>query len=121
MGKDAQVLERHRLRTRPKIRSSIVAMSKLFPAPAKVLDVGSEDGYANEVFAELGYDVVSTDVRPLGPKVIRDDIMNTKLSVGFDIVYGRHVLEHVKPTKRFLRKCFRLLKKRWTCFFCFST
>lgn len=114
-------LERWKRHARkPKIVSAVKQLMEWRKPPAKVLDIGARDGFSTFFLKKKGYDALGTDVDPEAlkfakkkkRKVIQDDIMKTKLKPdSFDIIYGRHVVEHCEPTSRFFSQCEKLLKK----------
>jgi len=112
----------------PKIKSAVATLVKILPPPGKVLDLGVRDGFSTGELSKAGYDVIGTDVnkkfikyaRKKGYNVIYDDIMKTKLEgYNFDIIYGRHVLEHCAPTDEFFKQCAKVLTTAGVVFFIF--
>lgn len=130
MGKSVVEVERKkRLNGHKKQKTSVNVFVKFFPPPMKVLDLGVRNGYEVKLMNKRGYDVIGTDIdnewieyahNVKKRNVIYDDIMNTKLTKNsFDAIFGRHVLEHVEPTEKFLEICHGLLKPRGKIFFIF--
>lgn len=111
-----------------KLRSAIKVFKKYFPSPLRVLCLGTRIGMEVELFNKKGYNAIGTDIveeyveyaRSKNRNVIYDDIMHTKLKENsFDVIFGRHFLEHVSSTVKLLRICHKLLKPNGGVFFIF--
>jgi len=129
MGKPESSRERVKRKNRnPKIQSAIAALVVTALPPLRVLDLGVRDGYSTKELTKAGYTVIGTDsdrefvkyAQGRGLPVIYDDVMQTRLrSHSFDVIYGRHVLEHCAPTELFFEQCAKLLKPSGIVFFIF--
>jgi len=117
-----------RKKRKPEIRSAIEVLKDFKPPPLRVLDVGIRCGYSTKTLEKSGYDVVGIDndrefvkyTKKKGLPVTHDDIMKTKLRPhSFDVIYGRHVLEHCAPTKKFFDQCVKLLRPNGFVLFIF--
>lgn len=81
----------------------------------KVLEVGAGLGHIGDVFAELGFEVTSTDGRPEHVErmkargrdafVLDLDAAGIGGARGYDIVVAFGVLYHLKEPEKFLRSC----------------
>lgn len=99
----------------------------------RVLDVGSRDGYAVEVFNKHGYDATGIEIVPeyaeyarsKQRKVVVHNIIDGKLygddphAVFHQAIFSRHCVEHVKDTAAFLRGCSANLTERGHIFLTF--
>ena len=81
-----------------------------------VLELGGVAGVFVDMCLEAGAkSVVSIDRYPLGPKVIKYDILkylnDTKKK--FDIVYARHMIEHFQPSDviYMMKQTYKILRK----------
>jgi SAM-dependent methyltransferase len=76
------------------------------------LDLGCRDGYWSRKLSARGYKVVSVDLEPLDPSVIRLDA-NERFPFSdesFDLVWCTEVIEHVKDPSFTLGEIHRLLR-----------
>lgn len=96
---------------------------KMFPANAKVLDVGSAGGRDSKVFARRGFQVVGIDASDVfvkeaekySPRVkfLRKDLRSiTFPAYSFDGIWANAVLMHLKRNElaRVLKNFYRILK-----------
>jgi len=109
-----------RARTYACIRTTVAAFQTRFPDKSlRILDVGARDGFATHLLRHHGYlSVTASDIEDRfiemayalwGVNVTQDDFSDTKLSRQFDVVYGRHVAEHLPSLECFFRNCAKVL------------
>lgn len=128
-GKPKPISKITRKAARVKLESTLVVFDKLFSDKkgASVLDIGCRDGYSVKNLSKRGYNVLGTDVeneyvdycKKHGRNVVLDDILDTKILPGFDIIFSRHVIEHTSDAKKFLDVCYSLLYKVGSIFITF--
>jgi SAM-dependent methyltransferase len=78
----------------------------------KALDLGCRDRFWSKKLAARGYEVVSVDLQPLDPSVIRHDANDSFpfSDATFDVVWCTEVIEHVKDPSFTLAEIRRILK-----------
>lgn len=85
----------------------------------RVLDLGTRDGYLVQRLTELGFDAIGIDLigkvarfaRRRGRNVLQMDMHNLEFPDDhFDLVIGRHSLEHALNYRQVLAECARVLK-----------
>lgn len=111
----------------PYTKKAIERLVKMFPPPAKLLDVGTRDGYAIHLLKKHGYELTGTDIdddyvdfcKQRKYNVLLDDFSNTQIEGKFDIVYSSHVIEHCRYPLDFLKSCEKVLKKDGVAFLYF--
>lgn len=97
-----------------------------FPKQGKLLDLGAGQGQDSRYFAELGYDVTSTDISDSALKLSKEnaeglDIKFMEVDItnklpfednSFDIVYSHMALHYFtdKKTREVFQEIFRVLK-----------
>lgn len=128
-NRDISMQIKERRKYHPHTRSTVLAFIKEFPdRRLKVLDIGTRDGYAVELLAKNGYNVLGTELikkfatfaQKKGRNVIFDDIMDSKLKANsFDVIYSRHCLEHCRDTFCFFKACEKILKPKGSIFIVF--
>jgi 2-polyprenyl-3-methyl-5-hydroxy-6-metoxy-1,4-benzoquinol methylase len=99
------------------VRDAVLFAISCKPDACTIVDIGSRTGYAVELFCDRGFDAIGTDVTKehieyavsKSRNVIYDDILDTKLTQEYDLVFSRHALEHCKDTLLFLNNCYKLL------------
>jgi SAM-dependent methyltransferase len=91
----------------------------LLPPHARVLEIGSHDGYVLNQLAEHGHEVVGVEPSPHGARSREDyglDVRNEFFGPGlfpahsFDAVVVRHVAEHVEHPVEFLSEIADVLR-----------
>lgn len=92
-----------------------------FPLPprARVLDLGTRDGYGVEVLTRAGMDAIGVELietvaryaRRQGRNVVSMDMHNLLFAdESFDLLVTRHSLEHTLDYRQVLAECARVLK-----------
>lgn len=109
--------------------STVAEFVRRFPdTNLRVVDIGARDGYAVELLARAGYNVVGVELIngfvehavKHNRNVILDDVMDSTLAANsFDVVYSRHCIEHCRDTRVFLETCMRILANSGNVFFTF--
>jgi 2-polyprenyl-3-methyl-5-hydroxy-6-metoxy-1,4-benzoquinol methylase len=103
----------------------------MFPSKAlRILDVGTRDGYAIELFKKVGYTAMGIDIdkeylkhaEKQGRNVRHGDIMDisTLKDLGkWDVIFSRHCMEHCANTRQFFESCKYLLNENGYLFLTF--
>ena len=111
----------------PNTKRAIKRFAELFPDPAKILVVGTQDGYEIHCLKKLGHEVHGTEIDPgyanfcqeRGYDVLCDDFENTKVRRKYDIVYSSHVIEHCENPLNFMKSAYKVLKDQGIVFLYF--
>ena len=111
----------------PYTKAAIKRFAKMYPAPMKVLDVGTRDGYSLHCFNRYGYDAAGIEIeqeyvdfcKSRGYDVEQDDFECTKVSDTYDAVYSSHVIEHCHDPLNFLKSAYKVLRPEGILFMYF--
>lgn len=122
MGKSMKIKEAY-----PYTKAAIKRFAEKFPPPAKVIDVGTQDGYAIHLLKKRGYEAYGTEIdqayaefcNEQGHKVWCDNFQETKVDDTFDIVYSSHVIEHCDEPLKFMESAHKILKPQGILFMYF--
>jgi SAM-dependent methyltransferase len=89
------------------------------PPPGSVLELGCAEGVFLEVLKSRGYHVegvefdsgVAARAKQAGLKIFSGTLIEAKLpSASFDMVYSKHVIEHLPDVREVLKDIYRILK-----------
>jgi len=111
----------------PTTKNAIKRLKAMYPPPAKVLDVGTRDGYGIHVLKKHGYIASGTEINEEGVKfcqsrgydVMCDDFEHTKVTEKYDIVFSSHVIEHCENSLNFMKSAHKVLKENGILFIYF--
>ena len=97
-------------------KSELDSAIRFFPKnkKIKILEIGGRDGYQAKYISDMGYDIISIDIKPLEPLYFPvKKIDGSKLEFldkSFDLICTFHVLAHIEDLEQSFKEMRRVLK-----------
>lgn len=91
-------------------------INSLIKKGAKLLELGTAEGYAAKYLAEEGHSVWAIEPSKFREQLLSNGGINVRGDINelednsFDCIYSHHVLEHILDVPGFLSKAYKLLK-----------
>jgi 2-polyprenyl-3-methyl-5-hydroxy-6-metoxy-1,4-benzoquinol methylase len=104
-----------------RVRSDLTKFMRNWPRGSIVMDAGCGDGYGMDLMKAAGHKPVGFDVnkgklavaKQHGHEIVYCDLERVPMDDGcFDVVWCRHVLEHVRDPHKVLTEFARVLRNR---------